>query len=420
MPPPAKRTRRDVLLGGLAALAGGTSGASNQFRPVPLQRRITRVQPWTGIVLWTDHQQAATDMVQLEFSYLRYDQIVKGKTTYDWSSLDRLLDACARRRHQAIVRFWDAYPGRATCVPAHIKKTPGYRERSGRSEGRLTWFPDWSHAALKTFILDFYSRFAARYDSDPRLAYLQTGFGLWSEYHIYDGPMQLGKTFPDKPFQTAFARHLGAAFHHLPWMISVDAADSAVTPFADSAELRALPFGLFDDSFLHRRHHEWNAPNWTVFGRHRWKTAPAGGELSYFDDDQKHVLDPAGPHGIPFEQAAAEYHITFMIGNDQPDYQPWSRIQQAGMACGYRIRLESLISNGTELRGIATNTGVAPPCHDAWFTAAGARSRENLKGLLPGAKLAFRIPAASASDLAIHSPRLVPGQRIEFEAALPG
>lgn len=394
--------------------------ASNRFQAVPLQRRLTRVQPWTGLVLWTDHEHAATDAVQLEYSYLRYDQLVKSASRYDWSRFDRLLDACAGRQHQAIVRFWDAYPGRATCVPAFVKKTRGYREKSGRSEGKTTWFPDWAHPTLRQFLLDFYARLAARYDADPRLAYLQVGFGLWSEYHLYDGPFVLGKTFPDHAYQSQFAQAMTAAFRQLPWMISVDAADATVAPFAGSPALRALPFGVFDDSFLHRRHDEWNAPNWAALGRHRWQTAPAGGELSYFEDDQEHVLDPAGPHGVPFEQAAADYHISFMIANDQPEYHPWSRIQEAGMACGYRIRVVRLITNGAELRGIATNTGVAPPYHDLFFTAAGVRSRENLKGLLPGAQIAFRLPTPAAHDLALDSPRLVPGQRLEFEADLEG
>ena len=40
--------------------------------------------------------------------------------------------------------------------------------------------------------------------------------------------MVLGKTFPDKPFQAAFARQLDRVFRKTPWMISVDAADDVV------------------------------------------------------------------------------------------------------------------------------------------------------------------------------------------------
>lgn len=66
--------------------------------------------------------------------------------------------------------------------------------------------------------------------------------------------MKLGKTFPDKPFQADFARHLAQVFQKTPWMISVDAADESRTPFAAERELMKLPLGVFDDSFLCRQH----------------------------------------------------------------------------------------------------------------------------------------------------------------------
>ncbi len=62
----------------------------------------------------------------------------------------------------------------------------------------------------------------------------------------------IGKTFPDKAFQAAFARQLDRVFHKTPWMISVDAADDLYSPFADQKDLMQLPFGVFDDSFLWR------------------------------------------------------------------------------------------------------------------------------------------------------------------------
>src|SRR5262249_32837362 len=148
-----------------------------------------------------------------------------------------------------------------------------------KSEGKQTSFSDWAHPELKRFTLEFYEKFAERYDKDPRLAFLETGFGLWAEYHIYDGPMQLGKTFPDKAFQATFFQHLAKVFRQAPWLISVDAADGKRTPFKGQKELLKIPFGVFDDSFLCKQHAKENEPNWTFFDRNRWKVAPAGGEL---------------------------------------------------------------------------------------------------------------------------------------------
>jgi hypothetical protein len=182
-------------------LAGALECQAQQaFSPVRLTSRITHVQPMTGIVYWTTSEHNRSDAIQLEYSYMKYSDVVVRRGEYDWSVMDRLLDEVAARGHQAIVRFYFVYPGHKTTVPAYINSLPDYREVASKSEGKPTSFVDWSHPELKRFTLEFYEKLASRYDQDPRLAFLETGFGLWAEYHIYDGPMTLGKTFPDKPF----------------------------------------------------------------------------------------------------------------------------------------------------------------------------------------------------------------------------
>src|SRR3954451_1308504 len=206
------------------------AAAQETFHPVSLKSRVTHVQPMTGIVLWSTSERNRTDAIQLEYSYMRYNEVVKEKGAYDWQAMERLLKDVAGRGHQAIVRFYFVYPGKATTVPDYIKALPDYEQIRGKSEGRETGFADWSHPELKRFTLEFYDQLAARYDHDPRLAFVETGFGLWAEYHIYDGPMKLGKTFPDKTFQADFARHLARVFKATPWLISVDAAEESRAP----------------------------------------------------------------------------------------------------------------------------------------------------------------------------------------------
>ena len=94
------------------------------------------------------------------------------------SSLRRLLDEVAGRGHQAMLRFRFVYPGYETSVPDYIKGLGDYSETQGQSEGRTTWFPDWAHPELQRFALEFYTELAAQYDTDARLAFIQTGFGL--------------------------------------------------------------------------------------------------------------------------------------------------------------------------------------------------------------------------------------------------
>jgi hypothetical protein len=391
-----------------------------ELRPRPLESRVTQVQPMSGLVLWEDSERTATDAVQLEFFYLTYAELVPKKGEIDWRPLEKRLDAIRGRKHQAIVRLHDTYVGKPSGVPGYIRKLPDYRETTAKSEGKETGFPDWSHPELGRFTLEFYSKFAEKYDRDPRIAFMQTGFGLWSEYHIYDGPMKLGGTFPSKEFQETFLRHLSVAFKATPWMISIDAAAEETTPFASRRGLVDLPFGVFDDSFLCKQHAKENEPNWTFFGRDRWRRAPAGGEFSYYTkDDQKNALASQGPYGIPFETAARDFHLTFIIANDQPEHQTMERIRDAGRSCGYRFRITEYRAGGGRSVLTVTNAGIAPTYHDAFVAVNGRRSTASLRGLCPGESRVCEVPA-EGSGVTIESDRLVPGQRIDFEAELSG
>ena len=160
---------------------------------VPFQSAITHVQPMTGIVLWNTSSAVKKEYVQLEFSYMLYNDVCKEKDEFDWTPMDKLLKEAAARGHQVVVRFRYTYPGYSCAVPDYIKEWPGYEATNGKSEGRKTEFPDWRCEELQRFHMEFHRRFAERYDKDPRLAFVETGFGLWAEYHIYDGPCIMGQ-----------------------------------------------------------------------------------------------------------------------------------------------------------------------------------------------------------------------------------
>ncbi len=390
------------------------------LRDVPLKSHIQQVQPMTGIVFWEDSGRNETEAIQLEYSYMRYGDIVSRKGEYDWAPVEKKLQAIAGRKHQAILRFYFVYPGDPSTVPAYIKALPDYKETTALSEKKPTGFPDWSHQELKRFTKEFYTRFAEHYDRDPRLAFLQTGFGLWAEYHIYDGPFKLGVTFPDKEFQVDFLRHMALTFKSTPWSISIDAANEEVTPLAGNAELLKLPFGLFDDSFLCKQHAKENGQNWNTLDRKRWQREPAGGEFSYYNKgDQKHALAPEGPNGLSFKAAARNFHISYMIGNDQPLHQPMARIREAGLACGYKFRVTQFQAGDHSASVTIQNVGVAPIYHDAFPAVNGVRANHSLEGLAPGENATFDIRSGGSSPrFSIESDRLVPGQYIEFEASL--
>ena len=389
---------------------------------VPLESAITGVQPMTGIVLWNTSGSRNQSYVQLEYSYMLYSDVCKEKDVFDWSPMDRLLADVASRGHQAVVRFRYTYPGKKCAVPDYIKSWPGYEATNGKSEGRNTEFPDWRCEELQRFHMEFHRLFAQRYDKDPRLAFVEIGFGLWAEYHIYDGPCIIGQTFPSHEFQAAFLPKMDEWFQDTPWLFSIDASDSKYAPFHTQKDLLDLKFGNFDDSFMCEDWDGYNWDGWQFFGTDRYKKGPAGGEFSYYtDSDQKHALDKKGMHGRVFEDLVAKVHMSFIIGNDQPNYQKADRIQEAALSMGYRFEVRDFrIKEGEYAVVRIANVGVAPIYRDAFVEVEGVRADYNLRRLMPGQEKVLQVScrATEASVPAIVCDHLVSGQRIEYQASV--
>ena len=96
-------------------------------------------------------------------------------------------------------------------------------------------------------------------------------------------------------------------------------------------------------------------------------------------------------------------------------------LRTAGLACGYKFRIQAFEASPSSARVTVTNTGVAPIYHDAFLAVNGVRSARTLKGLLPGESRTDEIPAGgTAPILTIKSDRLVAGQSIDFAADLSG
>jgi hypothetical protein len=406
--------RRYALVALACAMAViGLAPARDAFRPVPVDSRITNVQPMTGIVMWEDSKNSETDAIQLEYSYMRYSDVVKQRGEYDWTPIERKLDASARRKHQAILRFWDTYPGRPSSVPQYIKALPDYKDRVAKSERRDTGFPDWSHPEWQRLFLEFYDKFAEKYDRDPRLAFLEVGFGLWSEYHVYSGPEILGETFPNMEFQARFFHHLTKVLQHTPWMISQDAHVAKRTPFASQPQLLKLRFGIFDDTFHLAWSPSYNLEGWEFFGRDRYKHSPMGGEILFPGKERaEHVAEA-------WSRETKNFGITFMICEQWPRWTTMERIREHGLACGYKFKVASFEAEAKASRVAVTNTGVAPIYYDAFVAVNGVRAKESLKYLQPGETRQFTVASGGKNPgLTIECDRLVAGQRIEFEAGL--
>ena len=407
------------------------------FTPVSIRSAVDAVQPSTGLVLWSDNARARNTAygksISLEYAYCLPCKVVKGKKDgaiqYDWSSFNSWLADVASRDHQAVVRFRYEYPGSrdvdgksgTTAVPDYIKAQPDYNETYFKNDDGPTYYADWTNAELQRFTTQFYADFNAVYKDDPRIAFVEVGFGHWSEYHIYGTPLKSGINFPSPAYQKEFFEFLAPTLE-IPWLISIDAADSS--PITRDPDLMALTFGLFDDSFMHKTHEgNYNEECWNEIGQGtRWQTGACGGEISYYTSaDQRNFLNPEGMYGVTWEQAAAKYHITFMIANDAPGgaYGTAERFKEASMFSGYNFALTVLKVNDTRTAAKVTNTGIAPIYRDAYLAVGGVRSTTSLKGLLPGEeRVVFVDKVTDGTDVTIESDYILPTQKIQFDADL--
>ena len=423
-----------------------TTTADTSFEYIHLRSTINHTLPMTGLVLWVDNAKdldaAYRKSISMEFAYCLPCKVVKGKENgvvqYDWSSFDNMLDDIASREHQAIVRFRYEYPSGTdvdgkkgtTAVPDYIKALSDYNETYSKNPGGdgPTYYADWSNSELQWFTKQFYTDFCARYSHDKRLAFLEVGFGHWAEYHIYGTKLQLGVNFPSKQYQTEFFRHMNSVADGLPWCVSIDAADDTYSPVPDNAELRDMTFGLFDDSFMHKDHEigssdGWNEEMWNIIGRNtRWQKAPCGGEISYYTDaDQHNFLNPQGMYGVTWEQAAAKYHISFMIANDAPEgnYGTAERFLEAAYATGYRFEIIELKVRNDILYLQIKNKGIAPIYRPAFVSVNDKRSDYNLMQLLPDKAVTLEFPIGSIRQFAINiESDYTPDGEIQFEADL--
>lgn len=404
---------------------------------VSIKSAVDAVQPSTGLVLWSDNARGRHSTygqsIALEYAYCLPCKVVKGKKDgkiqYDWSSFDSWLNDVASRNHQAVVRFRYEYPGSrdvdgqsgTTAVPDYIKALDDYEETYYKNEDGPTYYADWRNAELQWFTKQFYTDFNEVYKSDPRIAFVEVGFGHWSEYHIYGTPLKRGINFPSDEYQKEFLTYLAGALE-IPWLISIDAADSS--PIVRDSELMELTFGLFDDSFMHKNHEgDYNEQCWNRIGQGvRWMTGACGGEISYYTSaDQRNFLNPEGMYGVTWEQAAEKYHITFMISNDAPGgkYGTAERFKEASMFSGYNFAITELKANDKNTVARVTNTGIAPIYRDAYLAVGGVRSKTSLKGLCPGQeKLVLVEKPTDGSNVTIESDYILPTQKIQFDADL--
>jgi len=438
---------------------------------IDLSHSVTQVEPLKGLVFFQDLAASKdTDYngaISLEFLYCLPSDVVTGKSgetvTYDWTNFETKLDDIKSRNHQAIVRFRYEHPGQNAAIPQYIRDLAGYSPTTFTlpDETTPTEYVDWANSEIQWFSKQFLTDFATKYDSDPRIGFIQLGFGHWSEYHIYGNTnFALGVNFPTKEYQAEYFTRANTVFLKTPYSFSISVGDGSYAPGPTDATFRENTFGLFDDSFMHETHEissneddGWNEKLHNAvkyLGTNeastplRWTKAPIGGEISYYTStDQHNFLSPDGMYGTTWAAASAKYHITYMFANDVLDgsYGSVTSVTNAGKIVGYSLQISKYKRLGEVITVTVKNNGIAPMYHEVFVeivqstdsvapTSTDARiagrnteitkSTTSIIHLLPGASADVTItlsqPSLPVIDVQLSSPKLYEGQYIPYYA----
>ncbi len=137
----------------------------------------------------------AWDLVTYGSGYQRWDKLNPKKGVYDWTELDKLLDACEKNGLGYALRVLPYTPSPIDGNNTPIEKydwTPQWVYDSGakkvtatlQGKGYQAQVPVWDDPIYLQAAKDFATAMAEKYDGDPRIEYIDVRtFGEWGEWH---------------------------------------------------------------------------------------------------------------------------------------------------------------------------------------------------------------------------------------------
>lgn len=378
----------------------------------------------------------------MEFGYLALSELMTGPETFDWQPLERLLDDVASRGNQLIFRVFLEYPDKAEGIPPFLVrqglKVHVYQNTNTAplppAEVRT---PDYGDPQLRAALGRFIAALGARYDGDPRIAYITAGLlGTWGEWHTYPR----NDLWASREVQTEVLTSYTKAFRQTPVLLRYPAGEG----HGEQAANADRPFGYHDDSFAWatlatgRKQDDWfymstlrqAGPAAEV----KWKTQPIGGEIRpelwgrIFDEK------PGLAEAQDFAECVRQTHATWLMDSGlfreppSPERVRRAIAQVQGMGYDFHVTQAEIAQTGEELSLTAAvvNQGVAPFYREwklelALLDETGAVLKTALVGwsltkLLPGdppRTWSARVPAvAGARFVAVRVVNPLPGGKV--------
>ena len=186
----------------------------------------------------------------MEWGYLPVNAIQKDYNTFDWTALETQLNEIAGRGHQTVFRFYLDYPNKASGIPQFlIKAGLKLKDYNNQSVG-AGQCPDYEDQNLRKAMQNFIIAFGAKYDGDPRIAFITAGLlGFWGEWHCwpYDGSNGNPNWAPSVDVMNEVLTAYDKAFKVTPILVRYPKANAPL-----------MKFGYHDDhSLLKPCRHLW-------------------------------------------------------------------------------------------------------------------------------------------------------------------
>ena len=316
----------------------------------------------------------------MEWTYFPVSDVVTAKGVYDWSKVDKMLDAIASRGHQAVFRFYLDYPTRKSGVPQYLidEGINTSRTYTVFDNNRVSFSPDYNDPRIQEMMLDFVKALGEKYDGDARVGYLTAGLiGFWGEDHTW--PMN-GEVSADNPkgenwmpsdeFRAKLVAAWDSAFNdtHILYRLPTEAT-------------KAHHMGYHDDSFAYST---LDNVDWHFMAHMKnqgedkaWQNVPIGGEV--YPPLQTCIFSqPLNCPGAEAEKAQGRNfdmvksieatHVTwlinhkaFLVGYKGADLE---RAKEANALMGYTLSAKkartTVKDSSVTVEAEIANTGLAP------------------------------------------------------------
>lgn len=383
--------------------------------------------PLKGLVPYVGASGHAQFPQSLEFRYFPISQLMKGWGKFDWRPIERTLETTGKRGNQLIFRVYLEHPGEGNKVPQFLIDE-GLKVTRWDSEDGISFTPDYADPKLRRAMSEFIAALGAKYDGDPRVAFLTVGvLGKWGEWHDYPRT----KLFATKEVQAEVMTAFASAFKTTKVLLRYPAGQGDWA-YADNSQ---LAFGYHDDSFAWatldtgRKDDDWYfVPKIRSLGegaRDKWRRFPIGGEIRP-ELWKAEFTNTPHPKQQDFAKCVRETHVSWLMDSGLFDVRypidagRKERALSHVRKMGYEFHVSTATLENGKLRLTVENRGVAPFYYD-WpvelrYSAPNIRTRPlfpewKLSALMPGEPATWEIELGASEnvDVRVRVPNPMPG-----------